>query len=332
MIMKKWFVLILCCLLLIGCGKKEEVSTLQSDNSYYKIASPYKENVGGYSLRSYDKDNVINMLSKISKKYFKVNNSLYQEGQYLSSEEMKDLLSKEKLNATDDHFKQDLEPTFITTIYEQDYLATNGNLKGISLAIVLDNQQTYTEDGTTIIKTFDEQDVLNWGKEKATQLVEYMRSKDELKNTKIIIGLYLGSHGSLSGNFVYVGEAEKKISWDDVQYNYQWMDSQAIMERDLQNYNNILEIKNDLKEYDSISLTSYGLYQQNSLKELYITIHSNHLTTSMIMSIEEILKENLVSFDSSIPIHIRYQNSNTLKGYSEKKENSDALETYLLEG
>lgn len=330
--MKKWFVLGLCCLLLVGCGKKEEVSTLQSDSPYYKIASPYKENVGGYSLRSYDKDNVMNMLTKISKKYFKVNNSLYQEGQYLQESEIKDLLSKEKLNMTDEFFNQDLEPIFITTIYEQNYLATNGNLKGISLAIVLDNQQTYTKDGITTTKTFNDQDVLNWGKEKAIQLVEYMRTKEELKNTKIIIGLYLGSHSSLSGNFAYVGEADKKISWDHVQYNYQWMDSQTIMERDLQNYNNILALKNQLKEYESISLTSYGLYKQNTLQELYITIHSNHLMPSMIMSIEDILKESLVSFDVSIPIHIRYQNSNTLKAYSEKKENSDILDTYLLEG
>lgn len=330
--MKKWFVLILCILLLVGCNKKEETPTLQSDNPYYQVASPYKKSVGEYSLRSFDKDNVSNMLSKISKKHFKTNNSLYQEGQYLTGSEIKELLNKDNLNAVDDSFKQDLEPTFITTIYEQDYLATNNNLKGISLAIVLDNQQTTTKDGVIITKVFDQQKVLEWGKDQATKLVDYMKAKEELKNVKMIIGIYLGSHGSLPGNFVYIGEVNKNITWEQADYSYQWMDSSTVMERDIQNYNSILNIKNNLKEYSDVSLTSYGLYKQTTLQELYITIHSNNLTNSMIISIEDILKENLVSFDTSIPIHIRYQNSNILKGYSEKRENSSSLETYLLEG
>jgi len=330
--MKKWFVLILCILLITGCKDKKETPTLQSDTPYYQIASPYKKGVGEYSLRSFDKDNVSQMLSKISKKYFKINNSLYQEGQYLTTSEMKELLSKEKLNATDDHFKTEMEPIFITAIYEQDYLATNNNLKGISLALVLDNQQTYQKDGITITKTFDKHEVIEWGKEQAEKLIEYMKNKEELKNTKIIIGIYVGSHSSLSGNFAYVGEANKHITWEHTDYSYQWMDSNTIMEQDIQNYNNILAIKNNLKDYANVSLTAYGLYRQTTLQEVYITIHSNHLNASMIMSIEQILKENLISFDISIPIHIRYQNSNTLKGYSEKRENSSTLETYLLEG
>ena len=75
MFMKKIVILFLI-LFLIGCGK-DEVKVSYDDN-YYKIASPYKEALGSYSIKSYDKINVESMLMKISTNYVKVNNSLYQ--------------------------------------------------------------------------------------------------------------------------------------------------------------------------------------------------------------------------------------------------------------
>lgn len=329
--MKKWFVLLISFLLLVGCGKKEDTPTLQTDTNNYKIASPYKQNVGGYSLRSYDKDNVITMLTKISKKYFKINNSIYEEGQYLSSLEIKELLSKDKLNSVEDKFKKELEPTFITTIYEQNYLATNGHLKGISLAIVLDNEQNYMKDNINRTKTFDVLEVLEWGKTKAQELIEYMRSKEELKNVKIVVGLYVANHGSLPGNFTYVLEVDNKLVWNHLGYEYRWMDSNLVMEQDIANFNNVLALKNNLQTYQDISLTAYGLYQQTSLEELFITIRGK-LNTSTILSIGSVLQENLSSISSTIPIHISFKTSDIMKGYMEKKANSLELEIYLLEG
>lgn len=332
MVMKKWFVLLLCIFIVTGCSEKENTPTLQSDSNFYKIAMPYKENVGGYSLRSFDKENVANMLSKISKKYFKVNNSLYEEGQYLSSSEIKELLSKENLNAVEEHFKKELEPTFITTIYEQNYLATNGTLKGISLALVLDPQQTYNKEGITYTKTFDSNEVLEWGKQQAAKVIDYLKAKEEFKNVKMIVGLYLANHSALSGNFIYVGEVGKNISWEHVDYQYRWMDSNVVMEQDIQNYNSVLALKSSLNDYSNLSFTAYGLYKQTALQELNITIRSNHLSASTIWSIESILQENLTAFGEAIPIHISFKINDKLKGYSEKKENSLELETYILEG
>ena len=92
MCMKKLFLILL--ILLVGCNKQENKIEINYDNTYYQVATPYKESIGSYSIRDYDKEEVESMLMKLSTEYFKTNNSLYQEGQYLTSDEIKNLVNQ----------------------------------------------------------------------------------------------------------------------------------------------------------------------------------------------------------------------------------------------
>ena len=62
--MKKLFLILL--ILLVGCNKQEDKIEINYDNAYYQVATPYKESVGSYSIRDYDKEEVESMLMKLS--------------------------------------------------------------------------------------------------------------------------------------------------------------------------------------------------------------------------------------------------------------------------
>ena len=169
--MKKVFLILLTIILLTGCNKEKVEITY--DNTYYQVASPYKKGVSSYTLNSYDKSEVESMMMYLSTKYFNANNSFYEEGQYLSTDIIKDLLTK--FNETDKLLDDSsTKPTYISTIYEQDYLANNNILKGLSLSLVLNCNQKYVKDNVTYTQVLDEKEVLDFGKERANQLLDYM--------------------------------------------------------------------------------------------------------------------------------------------------------------
>ena len=325
--MKKIIYVLFLIILLTGCGEKEEVNNITYDNTYYQVATPYKEAIGSYSLSSYDKNEVDLMLMNLSTNYFKTNNSLYQAGQYLDSSEIKTLVNKYNETESIKVDKIDINPKYITTIYEQNYLTMNNNLKGISLALVVTNKQYYSE---TSYKIIDEKIVLDYAKEKANELVKYMYSKEELKDVKIIIGIYLESNNTLNGSFKYIGSANKeKVELQYVNYNYQSLDSNYVMTNDSDTYNNILAIKQSLNEFNNVYINPIGLYKDKQLVLVNLTINKSYFKNSEILVITNILTNNLNTFDSNIGINIYFKSNNNIKAFISKKENK--LETHILE-
>lgn len=325
--MKKVIYILIGLLIFTGCEEKKQVD-ITYDNTYYQVVTPYKDAIGSYSIRSYDKNEVDTMLMNLSTNYFKTNNSLYQQGQYLTTDEIKHLVNlyNETENIKID--KVEISPEYITTIYEQNYLTTNNNLKGISLALVVTNKQYYNDNKA--YKLVDEQTVLEYAKEKANELVKYMYDKAELKNTRIVIGIYLEGNNTLKGGFKYIGEANnQKLELQYVNYNYQSLDSNYIMNNDLDTYNSILAIKQSLKEYTNLYINPIGLYQDKKLVKVNIILTKSYFKNVEILAINDILSHNLNSFDNNIQIEIYFKNSNNIKAYTTKKDNK--IETFIME-
>lgn len=321
--MKKLLLILL--ILLVGCEKQETINDVSYDDAYYKVALPYKDALGSYSIRSYDKEEVETMLSKLSTEYFKTTNSLYQEGQYLTNEEIKNLITE--YNKTDNIIIDDVEitPSYITTIYEQDYLATNNVLKGISLAIVVDNKQYYNNQ----YKVVDEKIVLDYAISKADDLISYMRSKEDLKNINIVLGIYL--EDDLKGSFKYLGSTNNEtIKLEYVNYNYQLLESNYIMNKDSKTYNNFMAIKNSLNDYN-VHLNAYGLYQNDIINEITMTINKSYFKRSEILSMVDIITKNLNNF-SNIDIKIYFKEDNITKAFINKSNDETKIDTYILEG
>lgn len=322
--MKKVFV-ILILLLLVGCNKEEDIIEISYDDTYYQVATPYQEGVGNYSIRDYDRELVEKMLMTLSDEYFKTNNSLYQEGQFLTSEEIKKLL--DEYNQTDEIVVAGvkIKPSYITSIYEQNYLATNNVLKGVSLAIIVDNKQYYEENKYKII---DEKVVLDYALQKANSLVKYMRTKEELKNVNIVIGIYL--EDDFKGSFKYLGATTSdSIKLKYVNYNYQVLDSNNVMSSDINTYNNILAIKNSLTDFN-VYVNAYGLYKDTVLNELTLIINKNYFKRSEILNITNIITKNLNNFDG-VNVKVYLKSNGMTKAFSFKVRGETKIETYILE-
>lgn len=328
--MKKIFILLIV-LLLVGCKEKEELIKINYDDDYYKVVEPFKKAIGNYSIRSYDKTRVESMLMTLSNNYFKVNNSLYQEGQYLTSEEIRKLIEQYNQTEPVEIDKVTINPKYITSIYEQNYLATNNTLKGISLAIIVDNKQYYEDSGNTLYKIIDEKMALEYGVSKANELVKYMYNKDEVKGKKIVIGIYLQSSSSLGGSFKYIGQTDTdSITLEHVNYNYQQLDSNYVMNNDINTYNTILAIKKSLSDYNSLYINTTGLYKDSELVSVDITIHKSSLTRAEILNISNLITDNLGTFQSEVAIKVYFKTSKTV-GFLTKKSNQNEIETYILE-
>jgi len=323
--MKKFIYILLFGILLTGCGEKE-FENIKYDDNYYQIAKPYKDVVGSYSIASYDKNEVDLMLMRLSSNYFKTNNSFYQSGQYLTTKELKELINL--YNQTDNIKvdKVEIDPNYIISIYEQNYLNYQNELKGISLAIVVNNKQYY-EDSYKII---DEEIVINYAKEKALDLVKYMRNKEELQNVKIVVGIYLESNNTLAGSFKYIGETNNdSIDFKYINYNYQYLDSNYVMNNDTDTYNTILALNQNISNYSTVYLSPIGLYQNDKLVEVNLTLTKGYFKNSEILSIIGDITSNLNTFDSSVKLNVYFKNNNDIKAYVTRKNNE--LETFIME-
>ena len=311
--------LLILLMMLTGCGEKQV--DIVYDDTYYQVAKPYKSSVGSYSIASYDKQEVETMLMNLSTNYFKTNNSFYQEGQYLTKDEIKKLVTN--FNAIDSIQIDGMmvEPKYIISIYEQDYLLYNGNLKGISLAIVVNNKQYYGNSH----KIIDENIVLDYAKEKAKDLVYYMHNKEGLKDARIVIGIYLENNDYLKGSFKYIGE---NGNLNYVNYNYQALDSSYIMRNDINTYNAVMAIKQSLNDYNTLYLNPIGLYKGNELVKVDLTINKSFLTTGEVLTLSNIIGNNLYAF-GDVSVNVYFKSNNQTKAYVTKKQGK--IETRIME-
>ena len=311
--------LLILLMMLTGCGEKQV--DIVYDDTYYQVAKPYKSSVGSYSIASYDKQEVETMLMNLSTNYFKTNNSFYQEGQYLTKDEIKKLVTN--FNAIDSIQIDGMmvEPKYIISIYEQDYLLYNGNLKGISLAIVVNNKQYYDNS----YKIIDENIVLDYAKEKAKDLVYYMHNKEGLKDARIVIGIYLENNDYLKGSFKYIGE---NGNLNYVNYNYQALDSSYIMRNDINTYNAVMAIKQSLNDYNTLYLNPIGLYKGNELVKVDLTINKSFLTTGEVLTLSNIIGNNLYAF-GDVSVNVYFKSNNQTKAYVTKKQGK--IETRIME-
>lgn len=343
---KKIVVLLLSLLLITGCTsqeKKEKVLTnLEFDDAYYQVYEPYKKGVGNNyvvnnALNNYDLSEVENSLMNISTDYFPISNSFYQEGQFLSEKELTDLLSRKKLNniAVMKVGNKVIEPYYISYIHEQDYLASNGQVKGVSVALVLNPYQKYTNDyGTYKYQEVNRNTLIEYGKEQAKEVVSYLYQKEKLKGKRIVVGLYIQNNPDevLPGSFKFVGSTtNEELSFEEVSYQYQYLDSDYAISHDVDAYNTFSNLKKKItNEFSNIYTSAKGLYVSDRLNNLEITINTSYLNKSELMVLDQIISREISNFNSSILVKVYIKENNELTSLVIKKKNSSKSSAFIM--
>lgn len=345
--MKKIGIVIVCILFLTGCGGKSEPQTkklmnLEFDEAYYQIYEPYKKGKGNNyvvdnALSNYDLTEVENTLMSISSSYFPVKSTLYQEGQYLTEENLEELLSDQRLNKIDNIVVDDItiKPVYISYIHEQNYLSSSGELKGISLALILNPYQKYTNAyGTYQYKEVDHNKLVEYGKEKAKDVLNYIRQNEKLKNIQIVMGLYVQSNPSdvLPGNFQYVGvTTNSEMTFEQVSYQYQYLDSNYAMEHDVDAYNVYSNLKRKINEqFKNVYPSAKGLYVSNHLNNVEINLTTSYLSRSELMLLDQLVSREIGSFNSNIAVKVYTKENNIITSMVVKSKNSTKSNAYIM--
>lgn len=335
--MKKIY-LILLFLIICGCGKSNDKLYEKYDDEYYKIYTPYKERVGSYSLKTVNSINLEEaelVLMDLSKEYFDIDKLYYQEGQYLDNEFLKELLVSvndfEEIKVSNNIIK----PNYITAILEQNYLNEEGNLNGISLGILLNPYQSYTNTyGATVYKNVLEEKVIAYAKDKIESILSSIRKKYDLNDIKIMVGLFIQSKPDnyLPGTYREYGITnDNNVNFKDVDYEYHDLDN--ISDIDSDNYEVYLDLKEKLSSLVSnIYISSYGLYKNNSMHKMIINITYNSTNRSTVLYLNQVLsKEIIPNFGSNINIKVYIKNNNDITSILFKEKNSVQSTIYLVD-
>lgn len=342
--MKK-LVLVILILLLTGCGEKEKIEAeIIFNDDIYQTFLPYKESVGeNYVVDNkttrYDLLEVDEILTDLSTNYFAPNNSYYQEGQYLTKETLKELLDDKHLNKSNsiEVNNKKYHHNYISYIYEQNYLSSNGNLKGISIALGLNPYLEYKNDNNiTQYKELDENQVLNIGKQKALELQEYIKTIEELKDIKILFTLYLqpSPNSTDVGTFKYISLSPKSVN-DFKALNYQdvYLTSTYCQNNDILTYNNYNTFIQKLKtNFDDLYISGKGIYIDNKLKDIIININTITKTNGELRALNQKISEEVINLFGSEPKVIVYtKNNQVIKSMMIKNRNSNKTNIYLME-
>lgn len=168
-------------------------------------------------------------LLDISKEFYDPSNYVFQEGQYLHSGTIRDLLGRKSkknpdgLNPKDNGKKDnDRMPLYVQAIEEQDFMQKNGNdlnLKGITIGVAMNTVDYYQKEayGATFEQKIKSSDMKEYGKKVADLIVKHLRkTKGITEELPIVVAMYAQAPtDSLTGGSFYASTQTKTNSIDD---------------------------------------------------------------------------------------------------------------------
>lgn len=325
---------------LIGCSEEEITKEVFFDNDYYRISTPYKQPIvdgfvlnniwGTYNPRTVEED-----LMMLSTTFFKTNNSFFQAGQYLTEDILENLLSEENLNKSDPFLIDEVEhkTTFITTIHEQNYIAGNGNIKGVSLGVVLNPHQSYKNEFGTNVYTeveIDEEFILSTAK----KLVQHFRLNEELNDKRILIAFFIlpEPNSIFPGTFRYMGDTFKEeIKIKKVDYEYLLLNSTKVLSNDLESYNFQKLLEEEVETIKKNTLVkAEGIYYENSVIQVDVEISNVKFQKSEIIYLTSKISEIVNSYKCNCFINVKIKSSFNLEALVIKKEDSSKPEITIM--
>lgn len=340
--MKRFLVILFLLLIVVGCNKEtiEKELEYNYDNSLYQVYAPYKAGVNiNYNvnkiMNKLDLDEVELGLMRISTKYFALSKHYYQAGQYLNTDEVKELLSSEKLNSVDE--VKEYNPEYISYIHEQNYLSKNGELRGISLAIVLNPYQTYTTPGGQIKnEECDLETLIELGKEKGELLYSYIKEKEKLEEVEVLIALYVQNSPTslIPGSYKYesLSKGDNFNKYNKVDEEHHLLTSSYVSKNDTRTYDAFLSFKELISdEKISISTTGKAFYQNKEVSEIKIDVNINYASLGEINTVAQLIAHELPSlFNTKCNIQVTIKNYSDIKAIVIKYKDENSSKLFLI--
>ncbi len=340
--MKKLLVSLICIIVVAGCSNHsddvENTYSMKYNDDYYSIYMPYKKGVSdNYILNNnvvdFDVDTIEKDLIQISTNAFPVDKYYYQEGQYLTKSKLKELLKEGNLNKSKEQ-KIDgkvIKPKMVAGIYEKNFLNKSGDIKGISLGVVLNPYQAYDSNNNYV--TIDNDTIIDCGKDASKKLIEYMRTNFKLDNIPILVALYVEAspESNVGGNYLYYGVTENnEIKFNYIDQKNFYMNSKNVKKIDLTNYNNFKKFEETIRQYDnSIYLSGLGYFNGNNLSKIDIIVTKSHYSYGELLYINQLLSENAIKYFKDVKVIIEVRAINDTKSYIVKEHGETSTDIFI---
>lgn len=326
------------------------IPSIQIDESYYKTLIPYKESASRGLVVSnlytkYDMKEVEGGLMRLSQNEFDTENYYFQEGQYLAESTVSSWLARS--SQTDDGLnppttdsmtpeeRATKAPIYLSHIVEQNYLTkTKDNkvkLGGISIGLALNSIYYYQKEqyGEYYEAPISESTLVEQGKKMAAEIVSRLRTRDELKDVPIVVGLFKqqARNQIIPGAYFSYGVAKSGqnsiADWEGIDENYILFptdDSQDIY-RDVNN--NFKNFKQDVDKYFSnyTSVIGTGFYRNKQIQNLSIEIPIQFFGKAEIIGFTQYLTGILINQFDNIHVEVSVTSVNGPEALIIKKAN-----------
>ncbi|MBZ5950703.1 CamS family sex pheromone protein [Leuconostoc gasicomitatum] len=293
-------------------------------------------------------------LLDLSKTQFKPSQYIFQEGQYLSSDTVNNLLER-KINNNpnglnpEDNGKTDSSrnPIYVQTLTEQDFMTKSGNnlkLSGIVVGVAMNTQDEYQKEqyGTTYKQEISEADRVAYGKKVAPKIIKQIRQQSGVSdNTPIVVAMYANSASdSLAPGGFY---AEVKSTqgtdlseWSDISDKSIVLPKEATDTSSLGNdeNNGFANFKNDVSNFfpNIAGATAVANFKKGTLSGLNVTVTTQFYSQTEIDSFTTYVSQSALKFlPANVPVRIVIQTANELQAILIRNANDKTFSTTILD-
>ncbi len=343
----------------------------EATTDYYRTILPYKSSPTRGLIYSskyskvdnrYDIDNFELALMRESQSYFDPKNVYFQEGQYLTKEVVRQILSKKKTQAeleaqleidsnyVDLGLNPSLDetiningievnsPVYLAYLLEQDYLIQEGDetiLSGVTIGLALNPYQSWENElDYTQTVALDEATLISKGQEIAQQVIEILRTQEELKSVPIMIGLYIVEEGNavIPGHMVaktlVAADSEQIKDWEKVNEHYYLLPSNETLAFDSNLSTQYSSFKEVIKEYypHYYGIVGVAHFIDSKLESLEITVNIDFYGLAEKLSFHQLLSQLIKeTFSPEYNINVVVRSSDEIYGVLLHPANSDEV-------
>ena len=336
------------------------IPSTQIDDTYYKTLIPYKESASRGLIVSniytkYDIKEAETGLMRLSQDEFDTENYYFQEGQYLAESTVKDWLARssqveEGLNppTTDSMTAEERAtkaPIYLAHIIEQNYLTKTAENKvalgGISIGLAMNSIYYYQKEqyGEYYEEPIDEAELVKQGKKMAAEIVARLRTRDELRNIPIVVGLFKqqARNKIIPGTYFSYGVAKAGqndiADWKNIDEEYVLFptdDSQDVYRDVSSDFKNF---KHDIDKYFSnyTSVIGKGFYKDKKIQKLMIEVPIQFFGTTEVIGFTQYLTGVLINRFNNMYVEVSITSINGTEALIVKKANEKEPYVHIYE-
>lgn len=300
----------------------------QIKKEYYRTPVPFKKSASRGLVVSnlntkYDMKEAEEGLLRISSLYYDTKNYYFQEGQYISRDIAKEWISRKsnyeaglnpaiKEGMTPEQIAEQA-PIYLAHIVEQNYLQMAGDKKvklaGVTIGLAM-NSIYYPREGNE--RAIPDKVIEQQGKKMADLILTRLRSKPELADIPIAVGLFKQNSRSdiVPGTYfatAFAGKGKNEfIGWKEVDETYVLLPAASSTGnyRDLNT--TFKNFKQDIDDYfpSFVNVVGTAFYKNQKLNSLQVEIPIQFFGKSELISFSQYLTSLVKTHFKDIPIEV----------------------------